>query len=305
MCGPLDVFAIANHLVETGYRTHVAAITGEALRTSSGVRVVPDCTLASAPRSPDTIIIAGGPGSRAAATDPELLRWLRGAASRARRVGSVCTGTLVLASAGLLEGRRATTHWASCAALAARYPGTEVDLEATYVRDGALFTSAGVTAALDLALALVEEDHGPAVALEIARVLVLPQRRGGAQPQLAAALRAQRAERRPVRELQDWMPEHLTADLSVPALARRVAMSPRNFARAWLRETQTTPAAYVRALRAERARSLLETSGLSIDAIARECGFASVEALRRAIRAELGVAPSVLRRRLGAATTTR
>ena len=210
---------------------------------------------------------------------------------------SVCTGAFLLASAGLLDGRRATTHWASCAELARRHPGVEVEPDPIFVRDGNVITSAGVTAGMDLALALVEEDLGREVALETARWLVLFLKRPGGQAQFSAQLAAQMAEREPLRELQEWLPDNLDEDLSVPALARRACMSERNFARAFRDETGVTPAAYVevraRGERAHRARDRRPAGR----AVARQAGFGTVETMRRAFRRRVGVSPAGYRGR--------
>jgi transcriptional regulator GlxA family with amidase domain len=212
-------------------------------------------------------------------------------------VASVCTGAFVLAKAGLLDGRRATTHWASCGDLAARYPAIQVERDPIFVRDGNVSTSAGVTAGMDLALALVEEDLGRRVALEAARWLVVFLQRPGGQAQFSAQLSAQAAGRAPLRELQSWIPDHLDEDLSVPALARRACMSDRNFARAFRRETGRTPGAYVEAARVERARIALETGDLPVETIAAQAGFGTVETMRRAFRRQVGVSPIEYRTR--------
>ncbi len=213
---------------------------------------------------------------------------------------SVCTGAFVLARAGLLEGRRATTHWSACAALARRHPAVRVESEPIFVRDGNVYTSAGVTAGIDLALALVEEDVGRETALRVARGLVLFIRRGGAQAQFSVGLAGQEAQRASLRALQEWMAGHLAEDLSVPALAERAFMSPRNFARVFTRETGSTPAAYVEQLRLERARTLLETTDVQLAEIARRCGFGTVETLRRVFSRRLHVSPSDYRDRFAA-----
>jgi transcriptional regulator GlxA family with amidase domain len=203
----------------------------------------------------------------------------------------------VLARAGLLDDRRATTHWAYCAALARNYPSVDVDPDPIFVRDGNVYTSAGVTAGIDLALALVEEDLGSAAALDAARNLVLFFRRPGGQAQFSATLAGQSAARRTLRELQAWMADHLADDLSVPVLAGRSFMSPRNFSRVFARETGVTPGAYVEALRVERARALLETSELGVEDVARCCGFGTPETFRRAFGRRVGVSPSQYRTR--------
>jgi transcriptional regulator GlxA family with amidase domain len=213
----------------------------------------------------------------------------------------VCTGAFLLARAGLLDGRSATTHWAACAALARNYPTVHVDPDPIFVRDGNVYTSAGVTAGIDLALALVEEDLGAAAALEVARNLVLFVRRPGGQAQFSATLAGQAAVRPGIRELQAWISEHLDADLSVPALAERAFMSPRNFARVFAQQVGSTPGAFVESVRVERARTLLETTDLQVEEIARACGFGTVETMRRAFGRRVRVSPSEYRERFAAA----
>jgi transcriptional regulator GlxA family with amidase domain len=298
--GPVEVFDAASKVAggAPAYEISVVAPGGGELTTSSGLRLLVD-PLPGARAALDTILVAGGEGARRLGPDDEAVAWLRRAAPRARRVGSVCTGAFALAAAGLLDGRRCTTHWAHCAGLARKFPAAEVDPDPIYVRDGDVWTSAGVTAGMDLALALVEEDLGPEVALEVARWLVVFLKRPGGQAQFSAGLAAQASAasvREPLRELQGWMADNLAADLSVGALAARACLSERHFARAWRAETGQTPAASVETLRVERARALLE-DGTAVDAVARACGFASAEVLRRVFHRRLGVAPSAYRER--------
>jgi len=288
--GPAEVFRAATLIRPPGYEVTVAAAHSGPLKTST-VSFVPDQSLKDCTGPIDTLMVAGGTGARKAEDDEALVDWIAEAANRSRRVASVCTGAFLLASAGLLDGRRATTHWASCADLAARYPAVSVDPDPIFVREGNVATSAGVTAGMDLALALVEEDLGREAALAAARSLVLFLQRPGGQTQFSARLSAQTADRAPLRELQAWIPDHLDEDLSVPALARRSQMSDRNFARAFRRETGMTPAAYVEAARVERARMALETGELPVEAVARQAGFGTVETMRRAFRRRVGVSP--------------
>jgi transcriptional regulator GlxA family with amidase domain len=294
--GPAEVFRAASLIHPPGYRVTVAATQTGPLATST-VSLVPDARLDQCDGRIDTLIVAGGMGARRAEEHPWLVEWIADAATRSRRVASVCTGAFLLARAGLLDGRRATTHWASCADLAARYPAVTVEPDPIFVRDGDVATSAGVTAGMDLALALVEEDVGRDVALEAARWLVVFLQRPGGQAQFSAQLAAQTADRAPLRELQAWIPDHLDEDLSVPALARRACMSERNFARAFRRETGRTPGAYVEAARVERARIALETGALPVEAIAGQAGFGTVETMRRAFRRQVGVSPIEYRTR--------
>lgn len=298
--GPAEVFSIAAQLREDGYAVEVVAPNAEPLATGSGYAILPAGDLAGCEGPIDTLIVAGGEGARRASRDDQSVTWIRAAAERSRRVCSVCTGAFLLAEAGLLDGRRATTHWAWCDELARRHPAVEVERDPIFVVDGPVRTSAGVTAGMDLALALVEEDLGPRAALQVARWLVLFVRRPGGQAQFSAALAGPAATRDSLRELQAWMLDHLDADLSVPALASRAFMSPRNFARAFRRETGMTPAAYVEALRLERARLALETTALSVDDVACRCGFGTVETMRRVFARRLSVSPADYRRRFAA-----
>ncbi len=307
--GPLEVFArTARWLCEHGHRTTPAyttellATTSGTITASSGLRLGVDRTVREVRGRIDTLLVAGGIGARAAMHDPLLLRWLRHMAPRVRRLGSVCTGAFVLAEAGLLDGRRATTHWRACAVLAREYPQISVDPDPIFVRDGNLYTSAGVTAGMDLALALVEEDHGREVALQVARELVLFLRRPGGQSQFSAQLAVQAADREPLRELQAWIADHLDTDLSVPTLAARVAMSPRNFARVFTREVGVTPARFVEMARIEAARRRLEESAHGVDAVAAQCGFGTAESMRRAFVRHLRVPPSAYRHRFTSTT---
>jgi transcriptional regulator GlxA family with amidase domain len=244
VAGPLEVFSIADQ--ENGsseYGLEIATVTGRPFRTSSGVTVEPHRALASIRGPIDTIIVAGGRGTPAAASDPELVAWVRRTAPRCRRVASVCSGAFVLAAAGLLDGRRATTHWSVCDDLARRFPNVTVDPDPIYVRDGNVVTSAGVTAGMDLALALLEEDAGHELALAVARRLVLFVRRPGGQSQFSAQLSAGHAERTGLRDVQAFIAEAPAEDLSVASLASRCAMSPRHFARAFRDEVGVTPGA--------------------------------------------------------------
>jgi len=300
VAGPAEVFSMANRLSDGAYDVRLVARRAERIPTSGALTLAPSGPL---PRGGeiDTLVVAGGMGVADALRDRVLIRWLQAAAGRTRRVASVCNGAFLLAEAGLLDGRRATTHWAAGEELSRRYPRAQVDTDPIFIRDGNVYTSAGVTAGMDLALALVEEDLGREVSLEVARWLVLYVRRPGGQSQFSAQLSAQLAERRPLRELQAWIFEHPAEDLTVPALAGRASMSERNFARAFRREVGMTPAAYVEAVRVDRARMLLETGDAPVEAVARECGFGTVETMRRAFARRVSVNPSDYRARFRAA----
>jgi transcriptional regulator GlxA family with amidase domain len=301
--GPVEVFSQANRVSERErYRLELVSSEGGPITTSSGIKLIADRALDECRGAVDTLVVAGGAGTREAAHDERLVSWLRLVARRSRRVTSVCTGAFLLARAGLLDGRRATTHWAACGALARTYPTIEVDPAPIFVRDGNVYTSAGVTAGIDLALALVDEDLGPAASLEVARDLVLFFRRPGGQAQFSASLAGQSAATPGIRELQAWLADNLEADLSVATLADRACMSPRNFARVFSRETGSTPGVYVECLRVERARGLLEATDLPVDAVARRCGFGTPETFRRAFGRRVGVSPSDYRDRFATAS---
>lgn len=299
LVGPLEVFHAAHRQVADGrgYRVEVVAESTDVLRTSSGLQLLADRSFSSIRGTIDTLVIAGGEGARAAAQQHRVQSWVRRVSPRCRRVASVCTGAFVLAAAGVLSGRRATTHWAHCGRLARDFPDVDVAEDAIYVRDGRVWTSAGVTAGMDLALALVEDDVGSDVALAVARQLVMFVHRPGGQSQFSAQLASQLAEREPLRDLQAFIADHPTADLTVSRLAARVAMSPRNFARAFAAEVGVTPAAFVERARVEVARRLLETTRDDVEAVAARAGFGRVETLRRAFHRGLGVSPNEYRRR--------
>jgi transcriptional regulator GlxA family with amidase domain len=298
--GPSEVFSLAARLSGARYSLELVASEGGPLACSSGVRLVAERALAQTRGRFDTLVVAGGQGVSEAERDEELIGWLRRAAGRSRRVASVCTGAFLLARAGLLEGRRATTHWAACGTLQRRYPTVRVETEPIFVRDGNVYTSAGVTAGIDLALALVEEDLGSRAALEIARALVLFVRRPGGQRQFSTSLAGQTAERPSLRELQEWITDHLHEDLSVPALAERAFMSERNFARVFRREVGISPASYVESLRVERAKLLLQSAPLSVQEVGRRCGFGTVETMRRSFARAVGASPADYRSRFQA-----
>jgi transcriptional regulator GlxA family with amidase domain len=303
--GPAEVFSGADGVVAAdrggagrAYEIEVVAQSPEPIMTrTGGYGIAPLKTTAQVRGRIDTLMVAGGWGVNDALEDAGLVRWIRSAARRSRRVTSVCSGSFLLAVAGLLEGKRATTHWSSCAELARRHPEVAVDPNPIFIHDGDVWTSAGVTSGMDLALALVEEDLGREVALEVARWLVLYLQRPGGQAQFSSHLVSQLAERVPLRELQGWIADNLDGDLRVEALAERAAMSPRNFARAFRREIGMTPAAYVTELRVERARQRLESGAEPIDQVAIGCGFGTPETMRRAFARRVGVAPAEYRNR--------
>jgi transcriptional regulator GlxA family with amidase domain len=295
--GPLAVFAAAaefgSHPDAPPYVVRTASLDGTAVRCAGGLRMIPDGDLTAA-GDPDIRIVPGGPGVVDA--DARLAGWLRERARGAKRVMSVCTGAFLLAEAGLLDGRRATTHWGSCAELARRHPDVMVDASPIYVKDGSVYTSAGVTAGIDLAIAIVEEDLGRRVAHEVARLLVVFLRRPGNQAQVSVQLSAQVARSDPLRELQYWIADNLAADLSMPALADRAGLSTRQFARAFREQVGVTPGRYVDLVRLEAAQRMLTQTEDGVVRIARQCGNGTPEAMRRAFIRELDVSPTAYRR---------
>jgi len=299
LVGPMDVFHEANR--QAGKKPHytfeIISTTTKAIAGSNGMRFLPDSTWRTASRDIDTLLIAGTPTISSHQMDQELLNWLQRQARRARRIGAVCTGAFVLAAAGLLDGRRATTHWNSTSKLTAMYPDIVVEPDHIYIKDGATYTSAGVTAGMDLALALVEEDLGRDVAMDVARELVMFLKRPGGQSQFSAHLVAQMADHSVIRNVQDWILGNLDQDLAVDILASRAGMSARNFARIFKRDTQSTPADFVEAARLDAARRMLEESPTPLKRVAAHCGFGEVNTLRRAFIRRLGISPAEYRRR--------
>ncbi len=306
--GPLEVFAATNEVLDSSagdersaarprYAIELAATRKTTLEASGGLRLAPDRALRDVRGPIDSLLIAGGQGTREALEDDALLRFLARRAPDAGRVASVCTGAFLLAAAGLLHGRRVTTHWSQAERLQERHPELQVEPDRIFVRDDPIWTSAGVTAGMDLALALVEEDCGREVALTVARHLVLFLRRPGGQSQFSAQLETRVSARAPLREIQTYAVEHPEADLSVDRLAARAGMSPRHFARVFVEQVGLTPARYVETVRIEAARRRLEESDAAVEAIAAECGFGTAETMRRAFLRRVCVSPSDYRNR--------
>ncbi len=278
-----------------------SAADGRPLRSSSGLQITPDGAVGDHAGPLDTLIVAGGTGHAQAQENTELIEWIAAASSRARRTASVCTGAFLLAGAGVLRGRRATTHWASAQELALAHPEVSVDPEPIFVRDGSVWTSAGVTCGMDLALALVEDDLDRDAALLIARMLVMFLRRPGNQSQFSAALGSKTPRREPLREVQRAVLESVGGDHTVEAMAERAHMSPRHFARAFRAETGITPARYVERVRIEAARRMLEESTDPVADVAAACGFGTPETMRRVFIRALKVGPAEYRRRFRSA----
>jgi transcriptional regulator GlxA family with amidase domain len=304
LVGPLQVFARASEIFVKQNPTASPIYSVEVVTTSPhrslvancGLRITAHKTFREFRGNIDTLLVAGGSAIENDEINTQVIRWLKTIAGQVRRIGSVCTGAMLLARAGLLDGRRATTHWNWCEVLIRRAPRTHVDPDPIFVRDKNVYTSAGVTAGMDLALALVEEDHGSRLALQVARNLVLYLRRPGGQSQFSAALSLQLSDRKPLGELESWVLDNLNKPLIVPVLAQRVAMSPRNFARVFAREMKTTPAKFVERLRVETARRRLEESHNSMESIASDCGFGSVNSMRSVFQRALRIAPGQYRR---------
>jgi transcriptional regulator GlxA family with amidase domain len=304
LVGPLQVFARASDMYTRAnpgapsiYSVEVVSISSSrSLIANCGVRITADRTFREVRGKIDTLLVAGGDAIEQNKINAEAVRWLKRISTRIRRVGSVCTGAMLLARAGLLDGRRATTHWNWCQTLIKRAPRARVERDPIFVRDENVYTSAGVTAGMDLALALVEEDHGSRLALQVARNLVLYLRRPGGQSQFSAALSLQLTDRKPLLELEAWVLDNLQKPLTVPLLAQRLAMSPRNFARVFTKEMKTTPAKFVERLRVEAARRRLEESHNSMETIADECGFGNVNSMRNVFQRTIKIAPGQYRR---------
>jgi transcriptional regulator GlxA family with amidase domain len=285
VAGPLEVFSnapdyevvLANPGTERSLRTNRTIVLGDATPSAEIVGPI------------DTLILVGGPGAESGIYDPAFIAWIASAARGSRRVASICTGAFLLAEAGLLDGKKAVTHWSFCERLAREYPSVRVRSDPIYVRDGSTYTSAGITAGIDLSLALVEEDHGHEVALRIARFLVMFLVRPGGQAQYSHMLSHQSAAATPLRELQVWMLEHLHESLTVEALAERVGMSARHFTRVCLRETGMNPGQFVDRMRVEAAQQMIDSSPKGMKEIAVASGFKSAETMRRAFSRILGV----------------
>lgn len=301
--GPAAVFGSANGVLKAQgrkvpfYDVRFMAPTSGKIATSAGVSLFADHSL-SARLSPfDTLICAGGKGTQTFITNHKAIRFIAALAARASRIVSVCTGAFILAEAGILNGRRAVTHWAYCTKLADDYPAITVEAEPIYIKDGSVYTSAGVTAGMDLALALVEADLGRDIALAVARDMVMFFKRPGSQAQFSTHLAAQMAPQGSIRDLQLWLLDNLDRDIDVESLAEKTSMSPRTFYRQFKRSTGLTPAKFLSQSRLDAARRLIEESPKQIKVIAAECGFGDIERMRRAFQRDLGISPDDYRRR--------
>lgn len=305
--GPMQILSAINDLrrlrynLGPAYELTLAATTSGQMATTSGLKLAIDRPFSAFTDEDfdnlDAVMVSGGEGTLTAMQDKTLLDFMRAAAPHARRLISICSGTFVLAEAGLIKNKRVTTHWDNCAGLARRYPDLTVEPDALFVRDGHIWSSAGVTAGMDLALALIEEDWGHDVAIELARRHVLFMIRPGGQSQFSTHLQAQALESGRLGDLPTWIAENPSEDLSIPALANRACLTPRTFARVFRKETGTTPADFVEQARTDAARRALEDTGQSVDQIAHVCGFGNAERMRRTFHRRLGVGPQAYRAR--------
>jgi transcriptional regulator GlxA family with amidase domain len=304
VCGPTDVFFYAKYWLprfgktEPGYLCDIIAATPGPVRTTCGIELIATHGYSDIGDGLDTLVVAGGAEAEQASEDPSLVECVRSMAPRARRVASICTGAFILAAAGLLHQRRVTTHWLYSELLARAYPSIDVDASLLFARDGNIYSSGGITAGIDLALALVEEDLGREVALAVARTVVVFPHRPGGQSQFSAHVKFREVRSRPeIEVLQAWILGNPGEDLSVEALADRVGMSPRNFARLFHSETGDTPAQFTERARADAARCKLEQTVLPVETIAEECGFGNAERMRRTFQRLFDVSPHDYRAR--------
>jgi transcriptional regulator GlxA family with amidase domain len=298
--GPLDVFSAATHMLRQrqgahkGYQAVFSAERPGPVKLNSGLCLHADLAM-GAGKPPDILLLPGGLNAEPMTRNKKLIDRIRSKAKKAQQIVSVCNGAFILAACGLLKDKNVTTHWDSAKRLADLFPEIKVCADAIYICDGHIWTSAGVTAGIDLALAMVEEHHGPALAMDVARMLVLYLRRPGGQSQFSAPMELQSKAGKQFGELHDWILKNLGEPLTVESLADRVAMSPRNFCRRFAKKTGSTPGNYVAAMRLARARELLESSDMAMEGIAQTCGFVREERFRRTFVRHLGITPSQYR----------
>ena len=304
VCGPLDIFSYANVILQQLGKTSKPVYSFEILAeqagpvaTTFGVQLVANRAFNEAGDEFDTLIIAGGAIAPSARENRAMIDWIGQRALTARRVASICTGAFLLAECGMLNGLRATTHWLFCDQFAQEYPEVQVEPDRIFIRENAIYTSGGITAGIDLALALVEEDWGSEIANRVARFLLVFFRRPGGQSQFSSFIPVEAKSRMDVRELQGWIIDNPSADLSVEALAERLSMSPRNFSRVFLKEVGSTPASFVEQVRINVARSKIEQTKLPLKLICEQCGFGSDEQMRRVFQRHLKVSPQDYRER--------
>ncbi|WP_233837372.1 GlxA family transcriptional regulator [Paraburkholderia sp. ZP32-5] len=304
VAGPVDVFAEANRFIAPGhqYEVKLVAAQAEPLRASNGMTLIADATFEQAREPFDLALVAGGPAlPDNEVPDAKLLEWLTNVATRCGRYGSICTGAFALGHAGLLDAHHVTTHWQHAAQLAAQFPLAHVDFDRIYLRDGPLVTSAGVTAGIDLSLALVAEDHGPHTALAVAKRLVVFAQRQGGQSQFSPYLTAPADNTSPAAKVQAHVLASIRDSFTVKQLADVAGMSARNFARVFVQETGVTPHEFVERARVDAARKLLESSGSALKAIAYDCGFGTADRMRIVFAKRLGVTPMQYRERFRSA----
>jgi transcriptional regulator GlxA family with amidase domain len=302
--GPAEVFNEASRLlgVPLRYSVEILATDNDPISVTGGLRLLPDHTIDDAGERIDTLIAAGpseaiAAGSSEVEFEPTVVQWLGRRFKRLRRCGAVGSGVFLLGAAGLLDGHRATAHWEHIERLTAKYPGATIERGCIFVRDGSIYTSAGATACLDLALALVEEDFGRDLALAVARRLVMFMKRPGGQDQISAHLTAQSSTKSSIQRVQQWVLDNLSADHSIASLAKRAAMSPRNFSRVFRRETKVTPAEFVKMAQMQAARQMLEDTDIPLQRLAHFCGFGNVDSMRRSFVRTLGMRPTEYRRK--------
>lgn len=300
LVGPMDAFGAANELAggEPPYELITIGLSTEPVRAEGGLRLTPDVALADA-LPLDTLIIPGGRGSRVLDRDPGLRDWLCSRVADCRRIVSTCTGLYLLAATGLMDGRRATTHWRFEDDVRRRFPELTLDVDQLYVADGPFRTSGGLTAGMDLTLALIEEDLGSTAALAVARHLVMYMKRPGNQAQFSEPLQAQSAGQGPLARLPDWLQSHLAEEISVARMADQVHMSERNFRRRFAAAFGTTPVRFLERLRLEQACVLLTSTTSSVERVAAKVGFDTPDVFRRAFRRCFGASPSEYRQRFG------
>jgi transcriptional regulator GlxA family with amidase domain len=302
--GPADAFASARVDGQAPYAITTIGPTTRTCVAESGIAFKPDHALETAPAL-DTLIVPGGSGLRRGGMGDKLAAWIRERASKIRRIASVCTGIYGLAPSGLLDGRRATTHWRFADDVARRFPRVQLDADALFIKDGRFYTSAGITAAIDLSLSLIGEDHGAGVALAVARELVVYLKRDGGQEQFSEPLKFQTGASDRLGDLAAWMAGHLDRDLSVDVLAQRAAISPRHFARRFKATFRSSPAAFVEALRLDEARRRLTARATNIEGVADSVGFRSADVFRRAFARRFGISPAAYRERFEPAVVRR
>ncbi|MCL1669857.1 GlxA family transcriptional regulator [Elizabethkingia ursingii] len=305
LTGPSDVFNAANYTSElyhsdNGYKiTYASAVHDLEVRMNNNMVIKCQKSIYDIDEPIDTLMIAGFSSDHDWKDNENLYQWINSKVSHIRRISSVCVGAFVLAEAGLLEGRKATTHWSSCHEFKASYPSVDIDVNAIFVKDGKIYTSAGASSGIDLALALVEEDFGRKVSLNVARALVLYLKRSGSQSQFSFLLKEQLSEKEPFRELQKWVIDNLEKDIRAGILADRFAMSERHFTRVFLAETGLTPAKYVEKLRIESAKGLLSETSFTLEKIAECCGFGSKESMSKSFKRTIKISPHQYRQYFG------